>query len=337
MTLFVGPLGNEGGPSIKNSLTLSYLSATSEIDVLNTYKLGWKDRLSSVMTLLRSTDRQIIVAVSSRGRMILWPLIFWKARRNPELRFSLICIGGTIAGEVKKRPFFLQIMNRASVTCVETQGMARELHDLGANTVLVMPNMVDLKQSGPRQLNRDPIKFVYLSALRDGKGVRTLLEAFQVLICQGFDAELDLYGPIRQDFDVQMLRGCAANPHIAYRGVVAHSRVQDVLHEYDCFVFPSEFETEGFPAVLVEAYAAGLPVIASDVSYNEELVERGRNGLIFRAGDVKNLAYAMRVAAENPEFLMTVAAENMETARLYSPRHVVADYRKALVESGWKI
>ncbi|GEM_PF-6378704 len=337
MTLFVGPLGNVGGPSIKNSLTLSYLSTTSDIEVVNSYKNGWKSRLLPIVTLLKSTDRQVIVAVSSRGRLILWPIVFWKAKRNPELRFSLICIGGTIADEVKKRPFFLQIMNRASVTSVETQGIARELHDLGASTVSVMPNMVEPKQLGPRQLNRGSVKFVYLSELRDGKGVRTLLEAFQELISQGFDAELDLYGPIRQDFDVETLGEYVSDPHIAYRGAIAHSRVQDVLHEYDCFVFPSEFETEGFPAVLVEAYAAGLPVIASDVSYNEELVERGRNGLVFRAGDVKSLVDAMRVAAESPEFLMTVAEVNRETAQLYSPRRVVADYRKALVDSGWTI
>ncbi|MGO1590659.1 MAG: glycosyltransferase family 4 protein [Ancrocorticia sp.] len=180
-------------------------------------------------------------------------------------------------------------------------------------------------------------KFVYLSSIRQGKGVGTMLEAFRIACAEGLDASLDIYGPVRPDFDEELFEKYASESRINYRGQVNHDKVVELLNRYQCFIFPSEFDTEGFPAVLVEAFAAGLPVIASDAASNREIVIDGVNGIVYGAGKATELARAMRQMAENPDFMKQASARNLADAPRFEATRVVGDYRQALIEVGWAL
>jgi glycosyltransferase involved in cell wall biosynthesis len=73
-------------------------------------------------------------------------------------------------------------------------------------------------------------------------------------------------------------------------------------------VFPSEWY-ENLPLVVIEAFSCGVPVIASRLGAMEELVEHGHTGLLFRPGDVNDLARTMEVAWERPEYLERIGAQ----------------------------
>ena len=82
---------------------------------------------------------------------------------------------------------------------------------------------------------------------------------------------------------------------------------------------------EGVPRALVEAFASGLPVIASRVGMLAELVEPGRNGLLFEAGSARELARRLAWAEAFPEKM----AQMGECAR--------ADYRaRFIADWGWQ-
>jgi len=78
---------------------------------------------------------------------------------------------------------------------------------------------------------------------------------------------------------------------------------------------------ECFPRTLVEAFACGLPVIASRVGALEELVEHGRTGLLFHPGSDKSLARALDYARAHPEVMREMGA-NARAAyeKHFSPR-----------------
>jgi glycosyltransferase involved in cell wall biosynthesis len=75
--------------------------------------------------------------------------------------------------------------------------------------------------------------------------------------------------------------------------------VPSLLAQSDIFVLPSR--SEAFPGALVEAMAAGLPVVATAVGGNRELVQHRRNGLLVPPDDAPALAASILELMESPE------------------------------------
>lgn len=340
MTLFVGPVAEIGGPAIKNSITLKHLFPEGNYSLVDTYGRDPLSRARGILKTATSKDRQTIVAVSRKGRAVLWPVVLRKAKKDPSFRYALVCIGGTIANEARSNDGLIDCMRGASLIAVETQGVATQLGALGVEDAYIMTNFVDelaSRRVPPRPVGSRPLRFAFLSSVRDKKGVGTMVSAFREAVVSGLGASLDIYGPIKADFDRSILDSIREDEPIAYRGVVPSAEVVSTLAEYDCFVFPSECETEGFPAVLAEAMAAGLPILASDVSYNPEIVVDGENGWLFPAGDVTALARLFLRCGEQREELVWMATFNYRDCLRYDATAVVGGFRRALEERGWSL
>jgi len=81
------------------------------------------------------------------------------------------------------------------------------------------------------------------------------------------------------------------------------NNVPDMLHEFDIFVLPSK--AEGIPNVILEAMSCGLPVIATDVGGNRELVVEGETGFLVPPNDSESLADALQIYIQNPHLIET--------------------------------
>lgn len=103
-------------------------------------------------------------------------------------------------------------------------------------------------------------------------------------------------GPLRAE--VQALLEAAGVAHLAWLPGERHD-VPEVLRGLDCFVLPSL--SEGISNVVLEAMASGLPVIATAVGGNVELVVDGETGALVPAGDFEALARCMIAYAGNPQ------------------------------------
>ncbi len=337
---FIGPVAEQGGPAIKNALTLKYLGA-SDVNLINTYSTSISARLRSLASTVFCRDRRIILGVSRKGRALLWPVVELKSRFDAGLRYGLVCIGGTVAEEAAENPRLVRAMKRADVVAVETLGVKEKLVGLGiSENVYHFPNFVEglgnscvphasISQTGS-------LRCVFLSSVRDKKGVRTMVNACQKALAAGCNITLDIYGPIKTDFDRSILDRLDCNGPICYRGVVPKDKVTATLAGYDCFVFPSEYEAEGFPSVLAEAMAVGLPVIASDVCYNPEIVGAD-GGWIFRAGDIEELANLFAECAGNRPLLDRISDCNIKRAQRWDAAHVVTGFAEKLIEEGWEL
>ena len=88
------------------------------------------------------------------------------------------------------------------------------------------------------------------------------------------------------------------------------------MSEADVFVFPSLFE--GFALVILEAMAAGLPVITTPNTAGPDLIEDGKEGLIVPAGDVKALQTAMESLLNDPERAQAMGRAAHEKAKEYT-------------------
>jgi starch synthase len=130
------------------------------------------------------------------------------------------------------------------------------------------------------------IRFLYLGLLGARKGLPDLLEVWQEN--ELYDkAELWLAGPA-SDFAIQVVN---KTPGVTYKGKLPFNQIPDLLDQCDCLVFPSHFE--GFGQVILEAMAAGLPVITTNATAGPDIIETGVDGFVIPAGNKNNLTRAM--------------------------------------------
>jgi glycosyltransferase involved in cell wall biosynthesis len=126
------------------------------------------------------------------------------------------------------------------------------------------------------------------------KGISTMLTAWEKL---GPRIPLKIVGdgPLAEEVGKQALKN-----RIQLLGHQPRSEVRDLMRRAAFLVFPSEWY-EGFPLVIAEAFAAGLPVIASDLGSMSNLVSEGRTGLLFRPGNSEDLAAKVEWMLEHPD------------------------------------
>lgn len=155
---------------------------------------------------------------------------------------------------------------------------------LPRDRIVVKPNFVEAAalSDGPRR------GALFVGRLSREKGAATLGRAVQ-----GTDLEIDVLGDGPDRGDLSEVKG------IRLRGAAAPSVVRHYMERAACLVMPSIWY-ENFPRTLVEAFAAGLPVIASRIGALAELVTHGETGLLVEAGSESGLREALRWAATHP-------------------------------------
>jgi glycosyltransferase involved in cell wall biosynthesis len=104
------------------------------------------------------------------------------------------------------------------------------------------------------------------------------------------------------------------------------SDIPDILAAADIFALASSWE--GLPLALIEAMAAGLPVVATSVGSVGEVVEHGRTGLLVPPGDTPALTASLRALVNDPGRRREMAAASYVRARRFSARAMVRSYEE---------
>ncbi len=169
-----------------------------------------------------------------------------------------------------------------------------------------------------------------VAVLRPAKGIADLIAALPAVLVSVPNAHLVLVGdgPARTS-----LEQCAGSLGLTERVHFLGHRadVDEVLAGSDVFVLPSH--TEALPTVLIEAMAAGLPVVATDVGGIPEMVERGTSALLVPAHAPWMIAEAVTRVLTSPiqAAAMGTAGQRIARGRFDLPRQVAAlvdEYRR---------
>lgn len=135
--------------------------------------------------------------------------------------------------------------------------------------------------------------FIFVGRLVRDKGINELVEAFGQLNKEYPDTRLLLVGSLEQALDPLLPVTHERIMHgPSIEAVGEQSDVRPWLAASDALVFPSY--REGFPNVVIEAGAMGLPSIVTDINGSREIIIEGKNGTIVPPRDAKSLLQAMR-------------------------------------------
>lgn len=146
------------------------------------------------------------------------------------------------------------------------------------------------------------------------KGQDILIKALTICVAKGLDLRCDFVGspPEGDSATLGSLKALTIAEGVSdrVRFLCGRTDVRAPLGEADMFVLPSRFE--GFGLVLLEAMAAGLPVIAADVDGPAELLVDGANGIKFKVADAQDLADKIMALAARPDVAARLAATGRE-------------------------
>lgn len=152
------------------------------------------------------------------------------------------------------------------------------------------------------------------------KGFDTLLESLHVLASQGMSFRCRLIGDGPQQSRLADLAGSTPLAgRVELCGEKSHSQVLDELAQADLFVLPcrpaADGDRDGIPVVLMEAMAAGVPVIAGDLPAIRELVANDSTGLLVPPADRQSLTDAIRALLEDPTHRAALGQAGRERVR----------------------
>lgn len=132
--------------------------------------------------------------------------------------------------------------------------------------------------------------------------VNAVVSVNTVLGVQAFS--LDIYGQV-DGMQTEWFEALQKEfpSYIRYGGLVPFDKSVDVLKCYFALLFPTCYEGEGFAGTLIDAYSAGVPVIASDWKYNAELVNEDV-GFVYPTGDQSAFIAILAKVAANPTAIL---------------------------------
>jgi glycosyltransferase involved in cell wall biosynthesis len=169
-----------------------------------------------------------------------------------------------------------------------------------ADRIFVKPNYL---QSDPGMGEGSGHYALFVGRLTPEKGISTLLDAWRQ-VGTGLPLQIAGDGPMAGEVD----KAAAEMDSVTWLKWLPRAEILDRMKNASMLILPSTWY-EGFPMIIAEAFAVGLPVIASNLGSMASVVRHQRTGLHFQPGDAKDLAEKVRWFLAHPEFASRMRTE----------------------------
>lgn len=179
-----------------------------------------------------------------------------------------------------------------------------------------------------RKPGTGPKRILHIGAYEHKKAQDILLLAFQQLLDRGMDARLTMIGNAGPKTDEIRRLSVPFGGRVRMLTDVPHEQIPEYLADADVFVLPSR--SEPFGIVLVEAGAAGVPVVATRVGGIPELITHGRSGLLVEPDDPRGLADAMASVLTDDAVAHMLASAWSREAHEFTWRRTAENYLAAI-------
>jgi glycosyltransferase involved in cell wall biosynthesis len=213
-------------------------------------------------------------------RSVPWPGVVHRCYRNSRIQT------GMVTGMVSVHRMLRTWSNAVDVYIALTEFSRNKFVEGGfpPDKIALKSNFLD---TDPGQADRGPNGgeyAFYAGRLTEDKGLQVLLDSWRELKSH-VQLRIAGTGPL-----LESVRSQADNiPGVQVLGATPHSQILDLMKHASMLIVPSLWY-EGLPVTVVEAYATGLPVVASDLGSLKTLIKEGVTGLHFPAGDSRALA-----------------------------------------------
>lgn len=298
------------------------------------------DRISSRPWFLGLVPTYVVVGSAATVRLLrgggfdvvhcFWPLphglLGWAGRAFAGVPLVCTFFGVELRWARRKFPFLLPLLRRMirasdAVTAISSDTAAEVVRVMPGSEPRVIPFGAAVEAAEPAGPGPAPApgaswRWLFVGRLVRRKGVDVLLHALSSP-AGGVD-ELLVVGDGPERERLEALAGeLELDERVEFRGFVPDAELAEALRSCDGLVLPAvvdeKGDTEGLGVVLIEALAAGVPVIASEVGGIPDIVEDGATGLLTPPGDAAALAGAMARYREDPALARRLADRGRRT------------------------
>ena len=280
-------------------------------------------------------SNNIIILPAQNGIKLLAPLLVL-INRLFHKKIHYIVIGGWLPELLDKDIRLSSCLKKFDFIYVETSIMKNRLEDKGFNNIVLLTNFKDLEILNENELiyeHQEPYSLCTFSRVMEKKGIEDIIVAVDLVNrkLNRIAYKLDIYGQIDVPYENQFQLLMEQNKDfVTYKGVVAPNKSVYILREYFFLAFPTKFFTEGIPGTIIDAYAAGVPVVSSKWESFADLVEDGLSGIGYSMGNIDELVSILVKIAKKPELILNMKKYCLQKAKLYTPEIILAILKEKL-------
>ncbi|MEB8344825.1 glycosyltransferase family 4 protein [Flavobacteriaceae bacterium KMM 6898] len=212
----------------------------------------------------------------------IFPIIYILAKISTT-QIHFVVVGGWIDRYIRNMFLHIYMLKRVKKIYPETNNLCDALKKkYGYKNVVQLNNYRIHELSTTPTVTSNPIKLVFMARINPKKGIETLFRLSRQLEKLKIEnVVIDMYGPILPDYELKFKSDLKNTPlNITYKGALKPNEIYAVLAKYDIMLFPTQYYTEGFPGSILDAYIAGIPVIATDWQYASEFILQNKSGII---------------------------------------------------------
>ena len=332
---FVAPsLRYVGGQSVQADLLMRNWKDDPEVeasfvavDPSFPYGLRWAERVPFLRTMvreplyalslwkkLRDTDVAHIFS-ASYSSFLLAPLPAWLITRRRGKRTLINYHSGECRDHLQRSSTARRVLKKTDQLVVPSGYLVDVLGEFGL-PARAIPNIVDLAQFSFR--SRRPLRphLVCTRGFHPYYCIDVVVRAFAEVQRTFPDAQLDLVGGGPLERNVRNLVSNMKLTGVNFKGVAAHHEIGRSYDQADIFINASR--VDNMPLSVLEAFAAGTPVVSTDPEAMHYLVEHGRTGLLSPMGDPAALARNVIRILRDSELAERLAANAHQELQRYS-------------------
>lgn len=309
----------------------------------NTQTVDTHGGIKKVPAMIMNTVRMFgqcencMVLPAYKGVLIFTPL-FSLLNKIYHRKTYYIVVGGWLDSYLDKYKWLEGMLKNYTAICVETTTMKNALERRGFTNIELMKNCKELPKVALKDLPKNytpPYPLCTFSRVMKGKGIESLVEAVKKVNNKEGRVvfTLDIYGEVWKDYTEEFKAIQEKFPsYITYKGSVNYDQSVETLKNYFALVFPTLFYTEGIPGTIIDAYAAGLPVISSKWESYNDVIEDNITGIGYTFNSDEELLQTLEFVQNNPQRLVDMKEACLKKAEEFSPSVVVGDFIKKFFE-----
>lgn len=215
-----------------------------------------------------------------------------------------------------KKRIYRWVFNNSIIIHLSEGLLAMEILPLGLKNTqyYIIPNGVKRIKSEILNTPQDGFNILFISNLLEAKGVFIVLEAFKVLAKKYKDINFEIAGDSFSEKMDDKIRDYIFKNKLTGRvnfigGIYGEKKYQ-LYQKADVFAFPTFFEQECFPLVILEALSFGLPVITTSEGAIPEIIKNEKNGFLINPKNPLELIEKIELLYNNKQLLFQIGKNN---------------------------
>ncbi|WP_035052224.1 glycosyltransferase family 4 protein [Carnobacterium pleistocenium] len=320
------------GQGVKTSIITSELInvyGEGQVKIVNTYNWRKNAVKLAINCIIAIVTCENVVFLTDENGVKVFPKFFISLNKIFNKKLHYYVVGGWLTEYLQSDKKVKKYIKKLDGVYVELKSMHTGLKNQGLNNVVYINKFRRIKPvsiDSLKKFDKPPYRLCTFSRVLKEKGIEDAIEAVNNINREYSENifELDIYGTIDESYRERFTDILDSQPdYIKYCGIVDFEKSTETLKAYFALLFPTYYKSEGYPNTFVDAFSAGLPIIASNYKYNSEIICSGKDGIIYDSEDPNALTHELKKIYNKPEIIYDMKINCLNRCSEFLPEKAI--------------